>query len=109
MTYALSLQDINTIEDGAEKPIDFYAAVQRAINSGTAWSLQGFYGRVMMEAIQNGYCMLGFHGASDYYGNRIPSRNEVQDGTLGSYDYVAERQGEDWAHDIAWIGKESLS
>jgi hypothetical protein len=32
-----------------------------------------------------------------YYGNRIPSRNEVKEGTKGSRGYVVAAMGEDWA------------
>jgi hypothetical protein len=50
-----------------------------------------------MDAIRSGYCMLGRHSSRDYYGNHIPSRDEVQAGTKGSYDYVVHMQGQEWA------------
>jgi hypothetical protein len=77
-----------------------YLSVQRAINSGM-WGLQGSYGRTMMQAIENGQCMLGANSARDYYGNRIPSRTEVQQGTKGSYDFVLAAMGEEWANEMA--------
>ena len=93
----LNLHDIYTIEDGAETELEYYEAIQKAINDGTAWKFQGSYGRTMMGAIEGGYCMLGIYPASDYYGNRIPSRDEVQEGTKGSYEYVIRLQGQEWA------------
>jgi hypothetical protein len=33
----------------------------------------------------------------DYYGNYIPSRDQVQAGTKGSYLFVSRRMGSDWA------------
>ena len=74
------------------------SSIQAAINSGSAWSFQGSYGRTMMSAIEGGYCMLGKRPARDYYGNRIPSRDEVKSGTKGSREYVVDAVGEDWAN-----------
>lgn len=88
--------DINAIEGEDTDELEYFAAIQRAINSGSAWSFQGSYGRTMMEAIKGGYCVLGTASARDYYGNRIPSRDEVKAGTMGSPDYVLEHQGSDW-------------
>jgi hypothetical protein len=93
----LSLHDIEMIEDGAETELEYYEVIQKAINDGTAWKFQGSYGRTMMDAISGGYCLLGIHSSSDYYGNRIPSRDEVQEGTKGSYEYVVRLQGQEWA------------
>ena len=55
----LTINDINNIE--TEEYVDdqdYYASVQRAINAGS-WGLQGSYGRTMMAAIDQGYCVLG--------------------------------------------------
>jgi hypothetical protein len=93
----MDLHDIDLIEDGAETELEFYETIQRAINEGTAWKFQGSYGRTMMDAIRSGYCLLGRHSSRDYYGNHIPSRDEVQAGTKGSYDYVVHMQGQEWA------------
>ena len=92
----LTINDINNIE--TEEYVDdqdYYASVQRAINAGS-WSFQGSYGRTMMGAISAGYCVLGRKEFKDYYGNGIPSRDQVQPGTKGSADYVEERQGSEW-------------
>lgn len=97
----LSLHDIETIEtiesDESATEQEEALALQRAINSLTAWSLQGSYGRAMMQAISSGRCMFATSDARDYYGNRIPSRFEVQEGAKGSRAYVVEHMGEDWA------------
>ena len=70
---------------------------QTLINSGLAWRLEGSIGRQCMAAIEQGACMLGHKGHSDYWGNYVPSRSEVQEGTKGSFDYVAERFGAEHA------------
>jgi hypothetical protein len=93
----MTLNDINTIECDEEATMEeYYLAMQRTINGGM-WGLQGSYGRAMMDAISAGLCMLGRSDARDYYGNHIPSRDQVQAGTKGSYDFVAAERGQDWA------------
>jgi len=93
----MNLHDIDVIEDGAETELEYFETIQRAINEGTAWKFQGSYGRAMMDAITGGYCLLGKHRAQDYYGNTIPSRDDVEEGTKGSYEYVIRLQGQEWA------------
>lgn len=93
----LTLNDINTIESDEDVSEDeYFLSIQRAINSG-AWSLQGSYGRTMMDAINAGRCVLGKTRARDYWGNTIPSRDDVKQGTKGSYEFVAEAMGTEWA------------
>lgn len=70
---------------------------QELINSGLAWRLEGSIGRQFMAAIEAGACLLGRDGHRDYWGNYVPSRDEVQAGTKGSFDYVAERFGAEHA------------
>jgi hypothetical protein len=99
----LTLNDINTIEsdeDATEE--EYFLSIQRAINSG-AWSLQGSYGRAMMDAINAGRCVLGKARARDYWGNTIPSRDDVKQGTKGSYDFVADAMGAEWADMMAEV------
>ena len=98
----MNMFDIHRIEtDNDATNEDYYQTIQRAINSGSAWSFQGSYGRTMMDAIREGFCMLGTVPARDYYGSRIPSRTEVQEGTKGSYSYVSRANGEEWADMMA--------
>ena len=54
----LTLNDIETIENGADTEEDYFLSIQSAINGG-AWALQGSYGRAMMDAIKGGQCLLG--------------------------------------------------
>ena len=64
--------------------------IQRLINSGMAWKLEGSIGRAAMAAIEDGLCMLGRTGHYDYWGNYVPARDGVRAGTKGSYEYVLE-------------------
>lgn len=96
----MNYEDMMMIE--GEEDGDIYAAIQRAINAGH-WSMQGSFGRTMMRAIEAGNCMLGKNRARDYYGNTIPSRDDVEPGTKGSYDYVVDARGEEYAAAMAAI------
>ena len=94
----ITTQDIDLIEGNTTcTQREYYQSIQRAINSGSAWSFQGSYGRAMMDAIAEGCCMLGTARARDYYGSTIPSRDDVQEGTKGSRGFVVDAMGEDWA------------
>jgi hypothetical protein len=95
-----TLNDIDNIESDEDvSELDYFLSIQRAINSGM-WGLQGSYGRTMMDAIKSGRCMLGTKSARDYYGNNIPSRNDVQPGTKGSKDFVIDAMGIEWANEL---------
>ena len=96
----MNYEDTMTVEGAegyeAEDMASYYAAIQRQINDGQ-WSLQGSHGRTMMEAIREGRCLLGTKSATDYWGNIIPAREEVKEGTHGSRDLVVATMGEEWA------------
>lgn len=96
----MNVDDLIAYENGeldGDGEADF---LQMTINEGM-WGLQGSYGRAMMAAIEDGICLLGKNTARDYYNNAIPSREQVQAGTKGSYDYVAERMGKEHADRMA--------
>lgn len=94
------LNDILTMQDSESSDQLQYESTQRLINAGQ-WGLEGSVGRAMMDAIDNGYCLLGKNRARDYYGNFIPSRDDVVEGTKGSYQFVVDRMGQDWADRMA--------
>ena len=99
----MNLQDVMNIEGEAESADDYYISIQRAINSLSAWSMQGSMGRAMMEALLSGQCMLGLKPTADYYGHRIPSRFEIEPGRMGSRQFVIDRAGEEWADQLEEI------
>lgn len=98
MTY-----DYEVLEGDDPDPTEYALAMQRAINDGSSWCFQGSVGRSMMDAIEAGLCMLGTAPSRDYYGNYIPSRTEVQEGTKGSRQYVASARGEEWAQMVETV------
>lgn len=62
----------------------YFAELQKLIDNGHAWTLEGSVGRSGMEALENGWCILGLMPKSDYYGNRVPACFEIEDGSKGS-------------------------
>lgn len=62
-----------------------YDQWQFLIDSGNAWKMEGAIGREAMHLIETGACMLPKKAYRDYYGNRIPSRDELKEGTKGTY------------------------
>lgn len=100
----LSLNDIDLIEGETTCTMLEYAqAMQRAINSGMAWKMQGSYGRAAMEALESGACMLGREAQRDYWGNVIPGRDDVKPGTKGSKALVVKTNGRAWAKKLEAI------
>lgn len=89
--------DALELESGETDAEQTAVLLQKAINSRTAWTMQGSYGRSMMAAIESGECMLGLEDARDAYNNHIPSRTQVEEGTKGSRQFVVNKKGEDWA------------
>lgn len=85
------------IKNGSDDEETAMKAMQRVINDGQGWKMQGSMGRSMMAALEAGQCMLGKTATADYYGNAIPSRDQVKAGTKGSYEYVADAMGTEWA------------
>lgn len=58
---------------------------QHLINTGMAWTMEGAIGREAMNLIETGACMLPKKPYQDYYGNRIPSRDDLKAGTKGTF------------------------
>lgn len=98
----LDVNQIITYENGDLDEQQEAALMQAAINAGQ-WGMQGSYGRAMMGAIESGMCMLGKDSARDYWGNFIPSRDMVASGTKGSYEFVADRMGAEWADQMSAV------
>jgi len=74
--------DYDVLEEEADR-----IRLQNLIDSGLAWKMEGAVGRAAMDAIRSGHCVLGKESFTDYWGNRVPSRYEVEPGTKGSEEY----------------------
>lgn len=62
-----------------------YQEMQELIDSGMAWKMEGSVGREAMHCLESGACMLPKIIHYDYYGSKIPSRDEIQKGSKGSF------------------------
>lgn len=62
-----------------------YTELQKSIDNGQCWMMEGSRGRAAMYALENGMCMLPTKSHRDYYGNVVPSRDLIKEGSKGSY------------------------
>jgi len=62
-----------------------YTDLQELINTGIAWKMEGSVGRTAMSALQSGACMLPKESYFDTYGSKVPSRDELKEGSTGTY------------------------
>lgn len=62
-----------------------YSEFQDMINSGLIWRMEGSMGRMAMSLLESGACMLPRESHRDYYGNQVPSRDMLKDGTKGTF------------------------
>jgi hypothetical protein len=58
--------------------------MQNLIESGEVWKFEGSMGRKAMSLLESGACFLPEEDTQDYYGNIVPSRNRLQEGTKGT-------------------------
>lgn len=77
----MNLNDITKLQ----KQYGIYK-LQELINSGDVWHFEGSFGRAAMDALRDGSCMLPEERKRDYWGNEIPSRHDVKEGTAGSFE-----------------------
>jgi hypothetical protein len=77
--------------------------VQEQINSGMAWKLEGSVGRFAMEMLEAGVCMLPKERKIDYYGNTVPSRDDLKPGTKGTYQNAVNFWQKVWDGDFETI------
>ena len=69
--------------------------MQQLLDDGSVWRLEGSAGRAAMEAITSGACFLANVPSRDYYGNRIPARGELKEGSKGTLQNCARFYGLD--------------
>jgi hypothetical protein len=72
--------------------LEMAEAMQPLIDDGSCWRMEGAMGRQAMAMIERGLCVLGATDHTDYYGNHVPSRTQVQAGTKGSVEYANQQR-----------------
>ena len=75
----MNIQDIAEMQEEQG-----YSEMQFLINSGHVWQMEGAMGRSAIDLIKSGACMLPESAHRDYYGNKIPARTELKEGTQGT-------------------------
>lgn len=71
-------------------------STQKLIVSGGAWHLEGAFGRSAMALIEMGQAVVGSEPRTDYWGNTVPARHMLEEGTKGTFGYVRKRSGADF-------------
>lgn len=61
-----------------------FDGIQELINNGSAWTMEGAIGREATHTLQIGATLLPDKSFTGPYGNFVPSRKMVKDGTTGS-------------------------
>ena len=61
---------------------------QEIINSGEAWGTDDNFMKSAMYLLESGYCTLGEKSFTDLWGGYIPSISDVEEGGIGTQDYV---------------------
>ncbi len=80
--------DLTALYDENATLEEHVRAMQYMIDTGQVWSMEGSMGRSAMSLIESGHCILGTEAHRDYWGNRVPSRDEVKPDTEGSVEYA---------------------
>jgi len=74
-----------TIERITELQADYgLTKAQQMLNSGQLWKFEGSIGRTTMDMLEAGILVLPEERTDDYYGNTIPARTELKEGTKGT-------------------------
>lgn len=81
----MTIQEINNLQK-----IYGLSELQNFIDSGQVWKTAGSIGRSAITALIRGWCILSDESCYDAYGNYVPSRGEVQAGTMGSLELASQ-------------------
>ena len=84
-TIKMNFQKVTSLQ----KELGVYET-QQAINDGSIWKIAGSEGRAAMGYLESGVCMLPKYSHTDYYGNKIPSRDELEKGSKGTFQNSVE-------------------
>jgi len=64
------------------------AFLQNLIDNGEGWQSEGALGRAIVNALEDGRCVLGPVAHHDYHGRVVPARKDVEAGAKGSLEYA---------------------
>jgi len=75
----ITIEEIRKLQEGYN-----VTPTQQSIETGDIWKFEGSAGRFAMSCLEAGICFLGEKLTRDYYGNTIPPRGVLEDGSKGS-------------------------
>jgi hypothetical protein len=70
------------------------AFLQNLIDNGEGWQSEGALSQAVVEALEDGTCVLGPVAHRDYNGHVVPARADVEPGAKGSLAYANRRRAE---------------
>ena len=70
------------------------AFLQHLIDNGEGWQSEGALGQAVVQALEDGTCVLGTIAHRDYHGRVVPARGDVAPGAKGSLEYANRRRAE---------------
>ncbi len=74
-----------TVEQISKLQSDYgLTKAQELMNSGEIWKFEGSVGRAASDMLEAGILMLPEERNQDYWGNTIPARTDLKDGTKGT-------------------------
>ena len=79
--------------DGDDWEYGAPAVMQRLLDQGIAFHMEGSCGRQAMDYLAEGICFLPDRESKDYYGNRIPARGQLEAGSKGTLENSARHYG----------------
>lgn len=71
-----------------------YDGQQESITTGLVWKMEGSAGRAAMDLLEAGICMLPKERLKDYWGSTVPSRDDLEPGSKGTFKNCAEFWGD---------------
>ncbi len=72
------------LETATDEEVYDIETVQKRINDGSVWHLEGAEGREASRLLKAGLCELGYKRHKDFWGNVVPSRFDLKPGTMGA-------------------------
>jgi hypothetical protein len=89
---AMDRLTVEAARDGlSHYPVPF---LQHLIDSGEGWQSEGALSRAIVQALEDGTCVLGTVAHHDYHGRVVPARGDVAPGAKGSLEYANRRRAE---------------
>lgn len=70
------------------------AFLQNLIDNGEGWASEGALGQAVVQALEDGACVLGTIAHRDYHGRIVPARGDVGPGAKGSLEYANRLRAE---------------